>query len=51
MRLKNGQDPVSIVYDDPILNAEDFAYIRKEVILRTERAEKKKKSDIENPVP
>ncbi len=37
--LKNGREPVSAVYDDPSLSAEDFPYIRKEVLLRTERAE------------
>ena len=49
--LKNGREPVSAVYDDPSLSAEDFAYIRKEVLLRTERAEGLKKSaDLENPM-
>jgi hypothetical protein len=38
------------VYDDPVLSAEDFAFIRKEVILRTERAEGRKKFDLENPL-
>jgi hypothetical protein len=48
--IKNGQEPQYQLYDDPTLSAEDFAFVRKEVILRTERAEGKKKFDLENPL-
>jgi hypothetical protein len=49
--LKNGREPVSAVYDDPSLSFEDFPFVRKEVILRTERAEGLKKGvDLENPM-
>ena len=41
--LKNGREPVSAVYDDPSLTVEDLPYVRKEVLLRTERAEGIKK--------
>jgi hypothetical protein len=49
-RIKNNREPISAVYDDPSVLADDFAYIRKEVMLRTERAENLKKNiDLENP--
>jgi hypothetical protein len=33
-RIKNNREPVSAIYDDPSVNPEDFAFIRKEVMLR-----------------
>ena len=34
-RLKCKREPVSAIYDDPSLQPEDFAFIRKEVMMRT----------------
>lgn len=33
---------VSAIYDDPSVTLDDFAFIRKEVMLRTEHADKRK---------
>jgi len=41
-RIKNNREPVSAIYDDPSVNPEDFAFIRKEVMLRVQRAENRK---------
>lgn len=47
-RIKNNREPISAIYDDPSVEADDFAFIRKEVMLRTQRAEESK-NRVSNP--